>query len=244
MLKDYQDAYGHQVYDYLNGKGSYEIVERDDGFIDVSGGAKNYLAEYKDWPLHQRQAIRYARRRVLDIGSGPGRVLLYLQHKGFDVMGIDISPLAVEVCKRRGIQNVKTLSITQVSSKLGIFDTIVMYGNNFGLFGSRNRARRLLKRFHKITSEKARIIAETLDPYRTSVPEHLQYHKFNRKRGRMCGQVRIRVRYKKYVTPWFDYLFVSEKEMTDILKGTGWQITRIFSSRKSPAYVAVIEKTK
>ncbi len=42
----------------------------------------------------------------------------------------------------------------------------------------------------------------------------------------MGGQVRIRVRYEKYVTPWFDYLLVSREEMSDILKGTGWKIER------------------
>lgn len=238
MLKDRQDAHGHEIYDYLNGKGGYEIVERDDGYVDASGGAKDYFAEYKDWPPHQKKAIQYARRRVLDIGCGAGRCLLYLQQKGLDVMGIDISPLAVKVCKKREIQNVRVLSITQVSSKLGIFDTIIMFGNRFA---NRDRARWLLKRFHKVTSEKARIIAESGDPYQTNLPEHLQYHKRNRKRGRMSGQVRIRVRYKKYVTPWFDYLLVSREEMADILNGTGWRIEQLFVSPWA-LYAVVIGK--
>ncbi len=241
MLKDYQDAHGHEIYDYLNSRGGYEIVERDDGYVDSSGGAMDYLAEYKDWSLHQKKAIRYARGRVLDIGCGAGRVLLYLQQKGCDVMGIDISPLAIKVCKERGIQNVRVMSVTQVSSKQGVFDTIIMYGNNFGLFSSSKRARWLLKRFHKITLGEARIIAESNDPYQTNMPEHLQYHKLNRKRGRMGGQVRIRVRYKKYVTPWFDYLLVSKNEMTDILKGTGWRIKRHFPSTWA-SYIVVIGK--
>jgi hypothetical protein len=48
------------MWDYLHGRNGYEIVERDDGYIDSDGGAKDYFAEYKDWPRHQRQAIRYA----------------------------------------------------------------------------------------------------------------------------------------------------------------------------------------
>jgi hypothetical protein len=57
----------------------------------------------------------------------------------------------------------------------------------------------------------------------------------------MPGQLRIRVRYRNYVTPWFDYLLVSEREMRDILRGTGWAIGRTFSS-KTGAYIAIIEK--
>lgn len=49
-----QDAYGHQVYDYLNGKRDvWEIVERDDGFFRVSAGARYYFAPYAHW--HDRE---------------------------------------------------------------------------------------------------------------------------------------------------------------------------------------------
>ncbi|MDH5683859.1 MAG: hypothetical protein OEZ20_05290 [candidate division WOR-3 bacterium] len=58
---------------------------------------------------------------------------------------------------------------------------------------------------------------------------------------RMPGQVRIRVRHRKYVTPWFDYLFVSKKELQEILNGTGWAIKHYVDS-KGPIYIVIIEK--
>lgn len=240
-MKDYQDAYGHEIYEYLKGKGGFEIVERDDGFFDASYGVKGYFSQYRDWSPDQKRAMRYVRGRVLDIGCGAGRHSLYLQKKGFDVLGIDVSPLAIKVCKLRGLQKARVMSITQMNSKLGKFDTLLMLGNNFGLFGSFKRAKWLLKRFHKITHEKARIVAESNAPYKTTDPFHLEYHEFNRKRGRMPGQLRIRVRYKKYVTPWYDYLFVSKDEMEDILEGTGWRATHFIDSGDS-VYTAIIEK--
>jgi SAM-dependent methyltransferase len=243
MLQDREDAYGHQVFDYLKGKKDvWEIVERDDGFF--TAGARYYFADYKDWYEREKKAIRYAKGRVLDVGCGAGRVSLYLQKKGYDVAGVDISPLAIQVCKRRGLKNALVMPITKVSAKLGKFDTVIMFGNNFGLFGNPRRARWLLQRFDKLTAKNARIIAESIDPYKTSDPDHLHYHRLNKRKGRMGGHVRIRVRYRKYVTPWFDYLLVSKQEMRNILKGTGWRLKRTFSSRKSPAYIAVIEKAK
>ena len=98
-----------------------------------------------------------------------------------------------------------------------------------------------MRRFHKITHQEARIIAETLDPYDTTEPFHLGYHEFNRKRGRMPGQLRIRVRYKMYVTPWFDYLCVSPEEMKKILRETGWRIKSLLDSDGS-LHIAIIEK--
>jgi hypothetical protein len=197
------------------------------------------LAEYKDWSVHQKKALRFARGKVLDIGCGAGRHALYLQEKGLDVLGVDASPLAIKICKLRGLRKTKLLSITQLTRSLGTFDTMLMLGNTFGLFGSFGRARWLLKRFYRMTSDEARIIAETRDPYGTDDPCHLAYHKLNRKRGRMSGQLRIRIRYKTYATPWFDYLLVSKDEMRAILDGTGWQVTR-FMDTADPAYVAAI----
>ncbi len=240
MLEDWQDAYGHEIYDYFKGEGGYEINERDDGFFGLVD-PKAYLSKYSEWPKHQREAMKYVKGKVLDIGAGAGRHSLYLQEQGFDVLGIDISPLAIEVCKLRGLRNAQVLSITQITSQLGTFDTILMFGNNFGLFGNLKRAKWLLKRFRSITPGEGRIIAETRDPYETEAPEHLEYHKFNRRRGRMAGQVRIRIRYRKYVTPWFDYLLVSKDEMKEILKDTGWE-ARDFLDWQDGVYIAIIGK--
>jgi len=241
MLTELQDGYGREVYAHQHGERGFEVVERDDGYVDLSGGPAPYFAPFEEWPLRQQRAVEFVAGRVLDVGAGAGRVALYLQEKGHDVLAIDNSPLAVEICRRRGVKSAAILPITQVSSKLGTFDTIVMMGNNFGLFGGFKRARWLLKRFRAITSPKARIIAESNDPYQTDNPDHLAYQEMNRKRGRMSGQLRLRIRYRRYATPWFDYLLVSRDEMREILAGTGWHASRFIDDGGS-GYVAVIEK--
>jgi SAM-dependent methyltransferase len=240
-MAGFQDAFGHAIYDYFNGvEGACSIIERDDGLVDVDN-LTMYFAENRDWSLHQREAMGYVRGRVLDVGCGAGRHCLYLQEQGFDALGIDRSPLAVEVCKLRGFDNARVIPIAQVDHEMGAFDTILMLGNNFGLFGSFDGARELLARFHSTTSEKARIIAETRDPYKTTDPVHLEYHELNRQRGRMPGQVRLRIRYRKLANPWFDYLFVSKEEMEQILEGTGWEARRFLDA--GDLYIAIIEKT-
>jgi hypothetical protein len=127
-----------------------------------------------------------------------------------------------------------------VDATLGMFDTIVMLGNNFGLFASRAKARRLLRRFHDLTSDRGRIVAETRNIYDTEDPDHLGYHERNRRRARMAGQIRMRVRHRKLKTPWFDYLMVSRKELEQLLAGTGWRLARTLDA--DDTYIAVIEK--
>jgi len=240
-MNSYQDAFGRAVYDRFMGGRPIEIIERSDGYMDAY--PSDYFAEHRKWSKHEKQAIRYARGRVLDIGAGAGRVSLYLQKKGHDVLATDISPLAIKVCRLRGVKKAKVIPIARLSPRLGAFDTIVMYGNNFGLFGSYKGAKRLLRRFHTMTSPHARLIVESNDIYKTKNPDHLAYQRQNRSRGRMSGQIRLRAIYKKSRTPWIDYLMVSPDEMRDILKGTGWKVEKFFRSGDS-MYAAVIRKER
>jgi SAM-dependent methyltransferase len=240
-MKKQHDAYGREILDFYEHRGGYEIVERDDGYVDISSGPQAYFTEYRDWGPHMKRAIAHARGRVLDVGCGAGRHALYLQRKGHDVLGIDVSPLAARVARRRGVRNVRLMPVTRVSRRLGRFGTILMFGNNFGLFASEKRARWLLARFDAITEDDGRIIVESADPYSTENPHHLAYHRFNRRRGRMPGQLRIRVRYLTYASPWFDYLLVSREEMERLLRRTGWHVSRFYRSG-GPAYSAVIVK--
>jgi|TARA_Y100000310_G_scaffold339096_1_gene430688 SAM-dependent methyltransferase len=241
-VNDLQDAFGHEVMDYLNGKPAFEVIERDDGVVDLSGGPENYFAPFRRWPAHQRRAMRFVRGRVLDVGSGAGRVALHLQERGHEVLCLDESPLALETCRRRGALHTQEMSVYRVSKKLGMFDTILMMGANLGLLADADRGRRLLQRFDRITNPGARIIGETRNPYGSDDPVHLAYHQFNRDRGRAAGQVRIRVRYKNYMTPWFDYLLSSPDELRTMLDGTPWRLRRILDA-DTGAYVAIIEKS-
>jgi SAM-dependent methyltransferase len=245
-VKKNRDAYGAELIASYKGGGiaPYEIVERDDSFISISTWLPRYFSDYPEWSKSEQQAASLMKGRVLDVGSGAARYALYLQKKGHDVTAIDNSPGAIQVCKWRGVRKALVRSIMEVGKfKPGSFDTVIMMGNNFGLFGGQKRARRLLKDFYRITSSDGQIIAEAMDPYQTKAPAHLGYHKLNQSRGRMPGQLRIRVRHDKIVGPWFDYLFVSQQEMKEIISGTGWHIAKIISD-KGPGYTAVLKKDK
>jgi 2-polyprenyl-3-methyl-5-hydroxy-6-metoxy-1,4-benzoquinol methylase len=130
--------------------------------------------------------------RVLDVGCGAGRHSIYLQNKGFDVLGVDISPLAIKVCKLRGLKKAEVTSIEELNFKPNTFDTILMMENNFGLFGSFNNAQNILKRFHRMTTGGALIIASSMDVYKTSNPAHLKYQRANREKERMRIFLKVR----------------------------------------------------
>ncbi len=241
MLPRFQDAYGLAMYDFHLGRGGDVCIERDDGYMDTDVAMGTYFSKYAQWPAYLRKAVDLAEGRVLDIGCGAGRHALHCQKKGFRVTAIDQSPFAVKTCRARGVKHAKVQSITTVSAKTGRFSTLLMLGNNLGLFGSYERARWLLRRFKAMTTPDARILAESTDPYGTDHPYHLDYHGLNRSRGRMSGQLRIRVRYRTHATPWFDYLLASRDEVRELVDGTGWHVER-FIHPTGDRYVAVLKK--
>ncbi len=245
-MKISRDAYGQQLLaQYHNQEATVEIIERDDDYIDTGSDPGLYFSEYRQWSPLEKRAVKLVKGRVLDVGCGAGRHALYLQAKNFDVVGIDNSPGAIRVCKLRGLKRAIVRPIADVDKfKPASFDTIIMMGNNFGLFGSFENARAILKKFARITAPDARIIAKTLDPYKTDNPLHPSYHHLNRRRGRLGGQIRMRVRYGATVSEWFDYLFVSPKEMREILRDTDWQIEELLNAEEEATadYVAVIQK--
>lgn len=233
------DAFGRYLEARFHERHATMIVERDDGHVDVDG--LDYLGPPACWLPHQRRALRLAKGRVLDVGCGGGRVCLALQERGLDVLGIDVSPRALRVCRQRGVKHVRQVAIEQLPRSAGMFDTVILFGNNLGLLGNAQKGRRLLRKLHAWTSPEALVLGETLDPHQTTDPAHLAYHRWNRARGRLPGQVRIRVRCGCDVTPYFNYLFVSPDELRALVAGTGWRVQRCLHS-KGPMYVAVLGK--
>ena len=237
------DAYGHELWAYMTEGHSVEIVERDDGLVATNDGPRRYFADFAAWASRERRAMRFATgSRALDVGCGAGRVSLYLQRKGLKAVAIDRSPLAIRLCRKRGVNDARVLPIEQIARfPAGSFDTVVMFGNNIGLLGNYEKARRLLRQLYRLTTANAVILGESLNPYETRLPAHLRYRRRNRQRGRMGGQIRIRIRFQDIKGPWFDYLLVSPTELKGILAGTGWRLQTILRDG-GPLYVAVIGK--
>ena len=235
-----RDAYGREIWACYKGVTTHEIVEREDGLIDI-GSALPYFQPFENWPDHERAAIDRARSPALDIGCGAGRVALYLQDKNLNVLAIDNSPLAVKVARLRGVKAARVLSITEIATLKNRFATVVLFGNNFGLLGGFAGARRLLAVMLRITTPAGLILAAASNPHATRDPVHLAYQQRNLDRGRMAGQIRLRVRYRQFRGPWFDYLFASPDEIRSIVHNTGWTIRDIVPSQ-GPGFVAILAK--
>lgn len=234
-----EDLFGQALEDYLNGRRYKLKMERDDGFLDEQNMAF-YFKEFDEFPESEKKGLRYAKGRVLDIGVGAGRAAIHLQEKGHEVLGIDISDKALEVCRKRGVKWLSNMSACDLRLKKDSFQTAIAFFNNFGLCGTMDRAAKMLERLHRIVVDDGLFLAESVDPTDTKKRVHLKYHQLNRERGRPVGQVTLRTHYRGRVGGWWDLLLVTPDEMRALCARTGWRIWR--TCRGGPMIVYVLKK--
>lgn len=216
----------------------FEVVERDDAWIGVTDAA-TYFSALEDWPAIERQMYPEITGRVLDIGCGAGRHATVLAAAGRKVIGVDPSPGAVEVARARGV-DARQGSVTSLPDGIDHVDAILLFGHNIGLLGDTRQAPVVLTELARVAAPGARMIASGIDPYVTGNPDHLAYHERNRERGRLAGHLRLRVRHGGVATSWFDYVFRSKAELSELLRDSPW---RLAETRHADAgsYVAIMK---
>ena len=177
--------------------------------------------------------------RILDVGAGAGRHALALQERGHEVVALDVSPGAIEVCRDRGVEQV-FLGTTEdlVREDPELFDAVILLGHNLALVGSPEASVPFLDSLRSLLRSDGLVIGNTRDIYQTDDPVHLAYHRLNRARGRLPGQLPLRTKFEDVVGDWFDYLFVSRTELTDLVERAGWRVEQL--TEPNPSYPATL----
>ena len=219
------DAFGEALLEYFEKQGpGAHVIERDDGLVEGMASVEPYFGGPDGFAEIESKAIELIGERVLDVGAGAGRFSLAARARGADVVALDDSAGAIEVCRRRGIERVVNQSFhTYESSER--FDTFLMMGHNLGLLAP--DPMRSLERLATMATPGAVIVGTSLDPYATDEATHLAYHEANRARGRRGGHLVLRVRTKRLIGPWFDYLFSTFDELSEIASRSGWEATLV-----------------
>ena len=99
-----------------------------------------------------------------DTGCGAGRVALHVQSRGHEVVGVDVSPLAVAIARERGLADVRLGTLDSALQPGEQFDTILLLGNNLGLLGGERQGRRLLRKLARASTPGGRLLAGSYDP--------------------------------------------------------------------------------
>ena len=225
------DPFGLAIYEYHNG----EQTE-----VHKKFGCKTWFSDYEDWFSREKKAINLVKGNVLDIGCAAGRHSIYLQNEGLNVIGIDNSPLAIKTSKKRGLRKAKVQCINNLDSSLGIFDTILMFGNNFGLVGTPDNCKSIFKNFINLTNEDSIILAGSGDIHQTKNVNLIKIIKTNIENNKYPGEWEHVIKFKNQTVkvPW---LYASKNEMKQLLIDTGWKVKRfIDDDQYDGAFIGII----
>ena len=217
------DVLGRMCRQYFEtGRNAPLQLELDNGVVMDDWPVSHYVDSTEMRRL-EREFLRHAHGRVLDVGCGTGRVGLVLREKGKYVVGVDRSPDMIYICRERGLVAVQMDVNQQVPE--GPFDAAVLYTNGFGMVGSIENVRTLLRRLGGVMPRGGLVIAESNDPDRMSHQIDIEYQKKNLELGRYVGQRVWRVRSGDLVEPWSQWVQVEPALMEKIAGETGWSVS-------------------
>ena len=236
------DLYGQVFMDYFQGKLKGEaFLVRDDGSRDLFE-VKSYFGSFESFAPVEKELLQSAQpNNILDVGCGAGRFALYFQKLGWNVTAVDNSPLISKIAKLCGVKNIINKDIEKIDLPSEYFNTILLLGNNIGIGGTLDGAKRLLQKLFYASAKSGRVLLTSLNLSRTKEKLHLSYQEKRHKEGKYIGEIRLRAEYDDKIGNWFPWLLVESKELTSIAQETGWNIIKLMDEY---FYGMVLEKKK
>ncbi len=157
-----KDLFGKAILDYLTNNSPEDLIT-ETSISEADEMSVSYLfRDFKDMPKLEQKALQITKGKVLDIGCGAGSHALYLQKKGFDVTGIDISANVIEACRLRGLQHAMVQNILDFKTSEK-YDTILLLMNGTGIFGTLANISTHLKKLKSLLTEKGQILIDSSD---------------------------------------------------------------------------------
>ena len=96
---------------------------------------------------------------VIDLGCGPGRLVVSLAHRRVPVLGVDSSPAAVALARSRGVPVLERNLFGPLPGE-GRWQTALLFDGNIGIGGDPIR---LLRRCRALLAQHGRVVVE-LEP--------------------------------------------------------------------------------
>jgi len=202
------DAFGAALLDYLDGSHVPELtLEVKDGSSGPAMHPEWFFRSFESWDWWERELLPLITSGpVLDLGSGAGRAALHFQQQGLPITAVDASPGAVEVCRRRGIADVRLGDVND-PPRDRTWAAVLLLCGNLGLGGSWEGNCRLLTRLAELAAPGAVLVGDSVTP--SGAP-----------------QVDLRIRYKDLTTPWWPQYNIPAGRMAAFVEGTGWTIQK------------------
>lgn len=144
-----------------------------------------------------------ARAPVLDVGCGPGRLVGALHRRGVAALGVDNSPTAIELARRRGAP-VLQRSVFERLPDPGTWRSALLIDGSVGIGGCPHA---LLRRIGELLHVRGRLLVEVEAPHEPT------------------ESLVVRIETHRRASPWFPWARVSVVDLPDLAGSSGFRVT-------------------
>ncbi|TDT47121.1 methyltransferase family protein [Maribacter spongiicola] len=199
------DILGTALLDYQNGNYTEDINTYSSLLEDDVLPLPYMFRGFKEMPELEQKALQLCKGNVLDVGCGAGSHGLYLQEKGFSVIGLDASKGAIEVSKLRGLKKNAHCELLKYEGEQ--FDTILILMNGVGLAGTLAGLEAFFSKLKSLLKDDGQILLDSSDIIYMFeddedggywIPDNVNYY----------GEVSFEMEYKEEKSTSFPWLYV------------------------------------
>lgn len=224
--KNNPDIFGKAITAYYKNADETDITVHSPDFDDDVIPVPYLFRSYKEMPGLEQKALQMCRGRVLDVGCGAGSHSLYLQEdRKLDVVAIDTSAGAIEVCRKRGISDARNIAFEELSEEK--FDTILLLMNGTGIVGKMKFLDNFFKQLKKLLSENGQVLIDSSDLIYLFDADEDGGVWVDSSQG-YYGELTYSLGYKGEVSKSFDWLYLDFESLSLAAAKNGFNSEKVF----------------
>ena len=208
-----------------NGAGQIRIV-RDDGNISIDNPKRWFDQEFELSDMDKECLLSVANGTILDIACGTGVHMRYLQNRGREVYGVDISSFSVELAKMFGTKNVYEASFWDFDIGMK-FDNAICMNGSIGFVENLDGVQRFLNKASHLLNDGGFLYLQGVDWRIDYTGKHKKYHEANVAAGRYPGIVRLHQEYGDIVEDEFEWIWVDTDTLEKLAREAGYRMARL-----------------
>ena len=199
-----KDPMGRAISDYFHTGKAGKLRVLSSMFYEDEIPVPTLFRSFNEMPIQEQKAIELCHGKVLDVGAGSGCHSIVLKERGLETVAIDISELAVEVMKERGLdaRNINFFDETFTDK----FDTILLAMNGIGIVGKIDRLPMFFRSIKRLLAPGGQVLLDSSDIKYVFMDED----------GAMdidlaagyYGEIDYKMRYKNITGTPFDWLYI------------------------------------
>lgn len=238
ILSTANDPMGLAIKEYFETGKAKQLVVHSSMFDDDEMPVEHLFRTEGQMNTMEQTALRLAKGRILDVGSGSGCHSLALQKHGKQVVSIDVSPNSIDVQLRRGVEDARVADF--FTSAFGKnFDTVLMLMNGIGICGGIANLPKLFSRFDEILAPGGCVLADSSDLSYIYEDEN-GFIDLTGVDG-YYGEVDFQIQYGNVLGDSFRWLYVDFETLSAHASACGYRVELVCKG-ENDAYLAKITK--